>query len=96
MKKSKVKYYCLVYSASFIFLVVFVGPFLWLVSLSFQLERQIFQVPPVWFPDPINFESYKEIFLGAFYDEAFISTFGKSSLHHLIKGFILSALISLL
>ena len=48
MKRSKIKYYCLVYSASFIFLVVFVGPFLWLVSLSFQLERQIFQVPPVY------------------------------------------------
>ena len=73
MKRSKIKYYCLVYSASFIFLVVFVGPFLWLVSSSLQLERQIMQVPPVWYPDPINFESYKEIFLGAFFSMKLMS-----------------------
>ena len=61
MKRSKIKYYCLVYSASFIFLVVFVGPFLWLVSSSLQLERQIIQVPPVWYPHPINIESNKDL-----------------------------------
>ena len=95
MKRSKIKYYCLVYSASFIFLVVFVGPFLWLVSSSLQLERQIMQVPPVWYPDPLNFESYKEIFFGAFYDETYVSTYGKSSSYQsrIYLGSFLNSLI---
>ena len=53
------------------------------------------QVPPVWYPDPINFESYKEIFLGAFYDEAYVSTYGMSSSYQarIYLGSFLNSLI---
>ena len=57
------------YSASAILLIVLVGPFLWLVNSSFQLERQLLNVPPLLFPDPINFDSYIELFRGAFLGE---------------------------
>jgi multiple sugar transport system permease protein len=65
--------------ASAVFLVVFIGPFLWMVSSSLQLEKQLVQVPRVWFPDPISFESYREIFMGAIYGESYVSSYGRSS-----------------
>lgn len=75
------------YSASALLLIVLVGPFLWLVNSSFQLERQLLNVPPQLFPDPINFDSYRELFRGAFLGEAsgvpyqsrvFLRSFGNS------------------
>ena len=42
-----------------------VGPFLWLVSSSFQFERQLLNRPPQWLPNPIVLDSYREIFEGA-------------------------------
>ena len=66
MKRSNLIRYILLYLASALFLLVFIGPFVWLVSSSLQLERQLVKVPPVWLPDPFSLASYKEIFLGAF------------------------------
>jgi len=42
-----------------------VGPFLWLVSSSFQYERQLLNIPPQWLPNPIVLDSYREIYEGA-------------------------------
>ena len=47
-----------------------VGPFLWLVSSSFQYERQLLNRPPQWLPNPIVLDSYREIFEGAVLGEA--------------------------
>jgi multiple sugar transport system permease protein len=79
VKQNKIKRYILIYMASTLFLIIFIGPFLWMVSSSLQLEKQLVQVPRVWFPDPISFESYREIFMGAIYGETYVSSYGRSS-----------------
>ncbi len=64
-----------------------VGPFLWLVSSSFQYERQLLNRPPQWLPNPIVLDSYREIFEGAVLGEEsgvpyqsriFLGSFGNS------------------
>ena len=54
----------IIYVAAAILLVGTVGPFLWLVSSSFQYERQLLNIPPQWLPNPIVLDSYREIFEG--------------------------------
>ena len=55
----------LIYIGAAIVLIGAVGPFLWLVSSSFQYERQLLNRPPQWLPNPVVLDSYREIFLGA-------------------------------
>ena len=98
MKRNKLKRYILIYLASAVFLTAFVGPFLWLVSSSFQVENQLFKVPPVWFPNPVSAESYREIFMGAIYDESYVSVYGKSSSYQAriyLRSFLNSLIIAL-
>jgi multiple sugar transport system permease protein len=80
VKSNRIIRYILLYFASALFLAVFVGPFLWMIGASLQLERQLMQVPASLWPDPVSFASYKEIIYGALFDEAVISTEGYSSL----------------
>ncbi len=90
--------YILLYFASALFLLVFIGPFVWLVSSSLQLERQLVKVPPVWLPDPVSLASYKEIFMGAFFDEAEVSSYGVSSSYQsriYLGSFLNSGIIAL-
>ena len=54
-----------IYIASTILFLGAVGPFLWLVSSSFQYERQLLNIPPQWLPNPVVIDSYREIFEGA-------------------------------
>jgi multiple sugar transport system permease protein len=95
MKRKNLTRLILLYLASALFLIVFIGPFVWLVSSSFQLERQLVKVPPVWLPDPFSIESYKEIFMGAFFDEAYASAYGVSSSYQsrIYLGSFLNSLI---
>jgi len=55
----------IIYIAAAVVLAGTVGPFLWLVSSSFQYERQLLNRPPQWLPNPIVLDSYREIFEGA-------------------------------
>lgn len=50
----------LAYSLLFLLSAVFLVPFFWMVSTSLKIESQIFQFPPKWFPDPIQWENYPE------------------------------------
>ena len=59
-----------IYAAAVIVFIGTVGPFLWLVSSSFQYERQLLSRPPQWLPNPIVLDSYREIFEGAVFGEA--------------------------
>jgi multiple sugar transport system permease protein len=98
VKRNKLKRYILIYLASAVFLTVFIGPFLWLVSSSLQMENQLFKVPPVWFPNPVSLESYREIFMGAIYDESYVSSLGKSSSYQAriyLRSFLNSLIIAL-
>ncbi len=42
--------------------VVFIFPFIWLVSTSLKPEAQIFVLPPKLIPDPIQWENYTKMF----------------------------------
>ena len=98
MKRNNLTRYILLYLASALFLLVFIGPFVWLVSSSLQLERQLVKVPPVWLPDPVSLASYKEIFMGAFFDEAEVSSYGVSSSYQsriYLGSFLNSGIIAL-
>ncbi|MDE2819733.1 MAG: carbohydrate ABC transporter permease [Chloroflexota bacterium] len=54
-----------IYIGAAIVMLGTVGPFLWLVSSSFQYERQLLNIPPQWLPNPVVLDSYREIFEGA-------------------------------
>ena len=98
MKSNRIIRYILLYLASALFLAVFVGPFLWMIGASLQLERQLMQVPASLWPDPVSFASYKEIIYGALFDEAVISTEGYSSSYQArvyLSSFVNSGIIAL-
>lgn len=40
--------------------LMFMLPLLWLVTTSFKEQGQVFQVPPVWIPDPWRWQNYIE------------------------------------
>lgn len=40
--------------------ILFFLPFLWMVSTSLKIDRQIFIYPPNWIPNPITLTHYKE------------------------------------
>ena len=40
--------------------VVFVAPFVWLVSTSLKPDSQILVYPPVWIPSPVRWQNYVE------------------------------------
>jgi multiple sugar transport system permease protein len=42
--------------------ILFVIPFVWMVSTSLKSEVQAFVFPPVWIPDPVKWENYAEAF----------------------------------
>ena len=98
MKSNRIIRYILLYLASALFLAVFVGPFLWMIGASLQLERQLMQVPASLWPDPVSFASYEEIIYGALFDEAVISTEGYSSSYQArvyLSSFVSSGIIAL-
>jgi len=98
VKSNRIIRYILLYFASALFLAVFVGPFLWMIGASLQLERQLMQVPASLWPDPVSFASYKEIIYGALFDEAVISTEGYSSSYQArvyLHSFVNSGIIAL-
>lgn len=39
---------------------VFALPFLWMVSSSLKVNRQMFMLPPVWIPSPVRWANYPE------------------------------------
>ena len=77
----------LLYLGCVVLFTITAGPFLWLLSSSFQYEYQLLSVPPQWFPNPFVFEAYDEIIRGAFLGEdsgvpyqsrIFLRSFGNS------------------
>jgi multiple sugar transport system permease protein len=40
--------------------VVFLVPFIWLLSTSLKEQGQVFAYPPVWIPDPVKWSNYSE------------------------------------
>lgn len=50
------------YTILIVFSVVFSIPFLWSLSTSFKSLLQVFAVPHIWIPDPLQWGNYVEIF----------------------------------
>ncbi|NPV08278.1 MAG: carbohydrate ABC transporter permease [Anaerolineae bacterium] len=40
--------------------ITFLFPFLWMVSTSLKVPEQVFAQPPIWIPNPIDFDNYVE------------------------------------
>lgn len=38
-----------------------ITPFIWMLSTSLKESRLVYQIPPKWIPDPIDWANYKEI-----------------------------------
>lgn len=41
--------------------IIMVGPLLWMVSTSLKDKSGVFQLPPQWIPDPIQWDAYKRL-----------------------------------
>lgn len=54
--------------------IVVLFPILWMVSVSFRRNVDIFQIPPAWIPAPLSTEAYGQIFGTASYARAFINS----------------------
>jgi len=52
------------YALAVALLIYILGPFLWLLSASFQTDIALFQQPPEWFPDPFLTDNYRYVFTG--------------------------------
>ncbi|MBX6771643.1 MAG: carbohydrate ABC transporter permease [Chloroflexi bacterium] len=44
--------------------VIFIMPFLWMLSTSLKDPKQIFAYPPVWIPNPIHWDNYIQGWFG--------------------------------
>lgn len=51
-----------IYLAIAFFALLFILPFLWLVSTSLKGDEVIFAIPPKWIPDQLHWENYSKVF----------------------------------
>ncbi len=52
---------------AFMFSIMFLLPFIWMLSTSFKIEADVFTFPVQWIPERWNgFENYKEVWFGQF------------------------------
>lgn len=54
----------LLYLAALLLIIFVIGPFLWVVSASFQLETALFKRPPEWIPASPTVANYRYVFTG--------------------------------
>jgi ABC-type glycerol-3-phosphate transport system permease component len=50
----------LVYGVLVLLSLIFTLPLLWMVTTSLKEQGQVFQVPPIWIPDPVRWDNYPE------------------------------------
>lgn len=60
MKKNKTLSKVIIYSILLTGALIYLLPFYWLVRSSLMQMQQIFEMPPVWLPNPVMFSNYKE------------------------------------
>lgn len=42
--------------------VLFLTPFYWMLATALKTEAQLFELPPVWVPNPLAFENFSQVF----------------------------------
>lgn len=47
-----------IYSALFVYAVLFLLPFYWMLNTSLKEPLRVFQIPPDWYPNPVVFRNY--------------------------------------
>lgn len=55
--------WAILYAALITLAVIFITPFIYMVSLSFQTTRQAMTFPPYIVPDPISLDGYEKLFV---------------------------------
>ncbi|WP_240511905.1 carbohydrate ABC transporter permease [Paludifilum halophilum] len=55
--------------------VVMVFPFLWTLSSSLKTPAQIFQIPPIWLPNPVQWENFIRTLEVMPFDAAYFNSF---------------------
>jgi len=50
----------LLYAVLVVLGLIFTLPLIWMVATSLKEQGQVFQVPPVWIPDPVRWDNYQE------------------------------------
>ena len=53
---------------------VYLAPFVWMIATSLKTIPQSIAYPPVWFPDPINWKTFRDAFTKMNYPLAFRNT----------------------
>ena len=85
------------YAAAVVVLLYLIGPFFWLITSSLQTESKLLSVPPEWIPNPISFDSYRELLTGAFLSESSgVPYQSRVFLRSLLNSFIVAGSVSLL
>lgn len=41
--------------------ITMITPFVWMLSTSLKESRLVYQIPPKWIPDPVDWANYKEV-----------------------------------
>jgi multiple sugar transport system permease protein len=54
----------LLYLAAILLVIFILGPLLWVLSASFQLETALFKRPPEWIPENPTIANYRYVFTG--------------------------------
>src|ERR1700674_2077209 len=56
------------------FALIFVMPFLWMLSTSLKNTEQTYTVPPIWIPYPLRLENYPEAMVAQPFATFFLNT----------------------
>ena len=64
----------LLYTAVILLSLVFVLPFIWMISTSLKDDPQTFRVPPIWIPNPMRFANYPEALTQQPFGRYFLNT----------------------
>ena len=62
------------YAALFAFGLIFLMPFLWMLSTSFKNTEQTYTVPPIWIPIPLRLQNYPEALAAQPFGRFFLNT----------------------
>ncbi|NOY09887.1 MAG: carbohydrate ABC transporter permease [Spirochaetes bacterium] len=64
-----------VYSAACIFSVIFLFPIFWTVTTSLKATGTLFTYPPQWFPHPVKWSNYLDVFKDVPFARFIVNTF---------------------
>lgn len=58
-KRAELRHKIMVYALLTVLAALFMVPFVWMVSTSLKQEAGLFDIPPKWIPDPMQWSNYK-------------------------------------